>query len=252
MATTTVAASSGGANAKGKLVGKDYITLAIFGVLLFLVFMVFAMVLGMNANLFWFTHACGSLIGGIVWMYVAAKVPKRGAFAIMSAIVAVVALLLGMLWTGPVGIVAGGLLAELVAGAGSKRTTLRCLAAFAVWTLCFWVGQESMIFLAGDAYVQIVVDSGMSAEYGQGLVDFIHSRWWRWPRPRCAPSWAAGSARSCSRSTSPRSRPERRALRPTRRRTNGSLSGEPFSFSAASSNRHRRAADFGGIAIMFS
>mgnify|MGYP000397009045 CR=1 FL=1 len=34
MATTTVAASSGGANAKGKLVGKDYITLAIFGVLL--------------------------------------------------------------------------------------------------------------------------------------------------------------------------------------------------------------------------
>ena len=107
MATTTVAASSGGANAKGKLVGKDYITLAIFGVLLFLVFMVFAMVLGMNANLFWFTHACGSLIGGIVWMYVAAKVPKRGAFAIMSAIVAVVALLLGMLWTGPVGIVAG-------------------------------------------------------------------------------------------------------------------------------------------------
>ena len=95
MATTTVAASSGGANAKGKLVGKDYITLAVFGVLLFLVFMVFAMVLGMNANLFWFTHACGSLIGGIVWMYVAAKVPKRGAFAIMSAIVAVVALLLG-------------------------------------------------------------------------------------------------------------------------------------------------------------
>ena len=174
MATTTVAASSGGANAKGKLVGKDYITLAIFGVLLVLVFLVFAMVLGMNANLFWFTHACGSLIGGIVWMYVAAKVPKRGAFAIMSAIVAVVALLLGMLWTGPVGIVAGGLLAELVAGAGSKRTTLRCLAAFAVWTLCFWVGQESMIFLAGDAYVQIVVDSGMSAEYGQGLVDFIH------------------------------------------------------------------------------
>ena len=175
MATTTVAASSGGANVKGKLVGKDYITLAIFGVLLFLVFMVFAMVPGMNANLFWFTHACGSLIGGIVWMYVAAKVPKRGAFAIMSAIVAVVALLLGMLWTGPVGIVAGGLLAELVAGAGSKRTTLRCLAAFAVWTLCFWLGQESMVFLAGGSYVDMVVQSGMSREYGETLVGFMQS-----------------------------------------------------------------------------
>ena len=77
MATTTVAASSGGANAKGKLVGKDYITLAIFGVLLFLVFMVFAMVLGMNANLFWFTHACGSLIGGIVWIILRARDAKK-------------------------------------------------------------------------------------------------------------------------------------------------------------------------------
>ena len=60
MATTTVAASSGGANAKGKLVGKDYITLAIFGVLLFLVFMVFAMVLGMNDAL---VELTGTLAG---------------------------------------------------------------------------------------------------------------------------------------------------------------------------------------------
>ena len=89
------AATVGAVLEKAALPFLALITLAIFGVLLFLVFMVFAMVLGMNANLFWFTHACGSLIGGIVWMYVAAKVPKRGAFAIMSAIVAVVALLLG-------------------------------------------------------------------------------------------------------------------------------------------------------------
>ena len=139
-----------------------------------------------------------------------------------------------------------------MAGAGSKRTTLRCLAAFAVWTLCFWVGQESMIFLAGDAYVQIVVDSGMSAEYGQGLVDFIHGPLALVALAATAVCPFVGGWIGCSRSTSPRSRPERRALRPTRRRTNGSLSGEPFSFSAASSNRHRRAADFGGIAIMFS
>lgn len=161
------------AQGSAKLQGKDFIFIAIFGLLLFIVFFVFAMVLGMNANTFWFTHAIGAIPGGIVWMYLAARVPKPGATAIMSIIVAIVGLLLGMLWTGPAGIVVGGALAEIVMAAG-KRSKVAVIAAFAVWTLCFWVGQESMIFLAGDAYVQIVVDSGMSAEYGQGLVDFIH------------------------------------------------------------------------------
>ena len=53
------------ANARnsGKLTGKDFIFIAIFGVLLFIVFFVFAMVLGMNANTFWFTHAIGAIPG---------------------------------------------------------------------------------------------------------------------------------------------------------------------------------------------
>lgn len=151
------------AQGSAKLQGKDFIFIAIFGLLLFIVFFVFAMVLGMNANTFWFTHAIGAIPGGIVWMYLAARVPKPGATAIMSIIVAIVGLLLGMLWTGPAGIVVGGALAEIV------------IAAFAVWTLCFWLGQESMVFLAGGSYVDMVVQSGMSREYGETLVGFMQS-----------------------------------------------------------------------------
>ena len=158
----------GAGNASGKLVGKDYITIAVFGLLMFLVFFAFSMVLGMNANAFWFTHAAGSLVAGIVWMYVAAKVPKRGAFAVMAVLVAVVALLLGMVWTGPAGIVVGGLAAEAIAGAGDKRTATRSIVAFAAFTLCFWVGQESMVVMAGQSYVDMVVEMGMSAEYDVG------------------------------------------------------------------------------------
>lgn len=163
------------AGAGGKLVGRDFITLAIFGLLLFVVFFIFAMVLGMNANVFWYTHAIGAIPGGIVWMYVLAKVNKRGAIAIMGAIIAVVGLLLGMFWAGPAGIFIGAVAAEFIAGVGKSRTTARCIAAFAVFTVCFWVGQQTMIFLAGDAYVDMVVASGMTAEYGQTLVDFTKS-----------------------------------------------------------------------------
>ena len=86
------------AQGSGKLVGKDYIFIAIFGLLLFIVFFAFAMVLGMNANTFWFTHALGAIPAGIVWMYLLARVPKKGTIVITSVIVALVGLLLGMFW----------------------------------------------------------------------------------------------------------------------------------------------------------
>ena len=72
------------AQGTGKLTGKDFIFVALFGLLLFVVFFVFAMVLGMNANTFWFTHAIGAVPGGIVWMYLVARVPKPGAIAAAS------------------------------------------------------------------------------------------------------------------------------------------------------------------------
>ena len=56
-----------------------------------------------------------------------------------------------------------------------RRSNAKSIAAFAVWTLCFWLGQQSMVFFAGDAYVDMVVQSGMSAEYGQALVGFMQS-----------------------------------------------------------------------------
>ena len=134
------------AQGTGKLTGKDFIFVALFGLLLFVVFFVFAMVLGMNANTFWFTHAIGAVPGGIVWMYLVARVPKPGAIAAASVIVAVVGLLLGMFWAGPAGIVVGGVLADAIISLG-RRSNAKSIAAFAVWTLCFWLGQQSMVFL---------------------------------------------------------------------------------------------------------
>ena len=166
--------TAAGSGSNGKLQGKDFIFIAIFGVLLFVVFFAFAMVLGMNANAFWFTHAIAAIPGGIVWMYLCARVPKRGAIVIMSVIVALVGLLLGMFWAGPVGIVVGGVLAELVLSIG-KRSTVKAIIAFAIWTLCFWLGQESMIIFAGSSYVDMVVASGMSRDYGETLVGFMQS-----------------------------------------------------------------------------
>lgn len=171
-ATKTKAVVTG--RSAGKMTGRDYVLVAIFGVLLFAVFMAFSMVLSANASIVWFTHSLGAVPGGIVWMYVLARVPKRGAVAVMSVLIAAAGLLMGMFWTGPLGIVIGGLAAELVLGPPDKRTTVKRIAAFATFVLCFWAGQISLIFIAGQSYVDMCVAMGMTAEYGQQLVDFVY------------------------------------------------------------------------------
>ena len=173
MESTVTKTVATGRNA-GRMTGRDYVLVAIFGVLLFAVFMACSIVFSANANIVWFTHAVGAVPGGIVWMYVLARVPKRGAVAVMSALVAAAALLMGMLWTGPVGIVVGGLVAELILSAPAKRTTAKRVAAFAAFVLCFWLGQISLILMAGQSYVDMCVSLGMTAEYGQQLVDFVY------------------------------------------------------------------------------
>ncbi|MCQ4881971.1 MptD family putative ECF transporter S component, partial [Alistipes onderdonkii] len=100
-----------------RLTGRDYVVLAVFGVLLFAVFMVFSIVCSLSATTSWFTHGVGAVPAGIVWMYVLARVPKRGAVALMCLLVALLGLVMGMFWTGPLGIALGGVAAELVLGA---------------------------------------------------------------------------------------------------------------------------------------
>lgn len=161
------------ASVSGKLTAKDFVFIAIFGALLFLVFMVFSMVFSMNANICWFTHSIGAIPAGIIWMYLLYRVPKRGTIAIMGAVVGLLGLIMGMFWTGPVGVVVGALLAELVLGNPDKRTTAKMIVAFPVFVVSFWLGQISLIFISGPAYVDMCVAAGMTVEYGQTLVDFV-------------------------------------------------------------------------------
>ena len=165
------------ASAQRGLTAKDFVFIAVFGLLLFAIFMAFSVAFGANANLVWFTHAVGSVPAGVVWMYLFRRVSKRGAAVVMGVIVAIVGFLMGMFWTGPVGIFVGALLAEVVMGAPGQRSAMRIAVAFAVFVLSFWVGHISLVLLSGQAYVEMCVAAGLDASYGQALVDFIYSPW---------------------------------------------------------------------------
>lgn len=171
--TTAIAANMDGIAKKG-LTAKDIVLLAVFGAITFFVFMAVSMACSFSTDTAWWTHAIGSIPGGIIWAYIMTRVPKRGGALIAGAVMALLALLMGMLWTGPVGMFVGAALCELIMIAG-KRSKWSMAIGFAAFVLFWWFGQISLILLAGDQYVQMIVEMGMPAEYGYGLVNWVAS-----------------------------------------------------------------------------
>lgn len=66
---TSKATIGSAAKERNGLNPKDFVFIAVFGILLFLVFMVFSIIFSANANLCWFTHTVGALFAGTVFMY---------------------------------------------------------------------------------------------------------------------------------------------------------------------------------------
>lgn len=173
-ATTTTATAATAAGPSARLTAKDIVLLAVFGVVTFFVMMIVSMVCSFSTDMAWWIHAIGSIPAGIVWTYLMARVPKRGSALIAGAIMALLGFVMGMAWTGPVGMLVGAVLCELIMIAG-KRAKWSIAVGFAVLVVCWWFGQISLILFASESYVQMVIDMGMTAEYGQGLIDWVHS-----------------------------------------------------------------------------
>lgn len=179
MAVSTNAASPAPSTATSRaakkvLKAKDIVLLAVFGLVTFVVMMAISMVCSFSADTAWWTHAISSIPAGIVWVYLMKKVPKTGAALIAGAVMAILGLLMGMFWTGPIGMIIGAVLCEAIMIAG-KRSNWAIAIGFAVFVVCWWFGQISLILLSGESYVQMILDMGMSADYGWGLVNWVSS-----------------------------------------------------------------------------
>ena len=112
------------ANMQGKkgLTAKTLVTIGIFSAL----FLVFALVGGIffapNPVLTFYMPVGSALLCGPVYLLMMAKVKKRGAAAILGAILCVVWFVTGMHWAMAVGYLVMGIAADFVAGAGKYQS----------------------------------------------------------------------------------------------------------------------------------
>ena len=107
---------------KKGLTAKDLVTIGIFSAL----FLVFALVGGIffapNPVLTFYMPVGSAQLCGPVYLLMMAKVKKRGAAAILGAILCVVWFVTGMHWAMAVGYFVMGIVADFVAGAGKYQS----------------------------------------------------------------------------------------------------------------------------------
>ncbi|MDR2197448.1 MAG: MptD family putative ECF transporter S component [Coriobacteriales bacterium] len=144
--------------------GKDVIRLAVFSLLLFIAMLVGAMTCSITLTTYFYGDAVGAILAGTVWMYMRANIRKPGACLISSIIVALIAFLLGQIWTAVLGVIVGGALAEVIVRMGRYTSPLANMAAFVVWVLCFWVGHGILAIFSADLFTQMMLNAHMSSE----------------------------------------------------------------------------------------
>lgn len=174
MATnSTVTTKAKASTSKKGLTAKDIVLAAVFGAVTFIIVMAVAMMCSFSVDLCWWAHCIGSIPAGIVWAYIVNKVPKTGSAIIAGAVMALLGLLMGMVWTGPAGIFIGGVLCELIMYAG-RRSKLSQSIGFAVMIFVFWLCHVGITFVVGiDQYTQMMLDMGMDYTYASGVATWV-------------------------------------------------------------------------------
>lgn len=155
------------------LTAKDIVLAAVFGAVTFIVVMIVAMLCSFSADLCWWAHAIGSIPAGIIWAYIMNKIPKTGSAIIAGAVMAILGLLMGMVWTGPAGILLGAVLCEVVMYVGKRSKTSQSIG-FAVLIFCFWICHVGIIFVMGvDQYAQMIIEMGMDSSYATSVASWV-------------------------------------------------------------------------------
>ena len=109
----------------------------------------------------------------IIYMYVRAKVPRKGSVLLMCTLVALIAFCLGITWPSALGLFIGGIFAELISAVGKYTSKLWNLIGYIVFICGFWLGQAFYMIFGTEMFMNSMVRQGTDLEFAQSLVDFV-------------------------------------------------------------------------------
>ncbi len=149
---------------KKDLTVKDLVTIGIFTALFFVFELIGSLPFAPNPVLTFYQPFGIALLCGPIFLLMVAKVPKRGAIAILGIINGVVWFALGMHWGMDLGYIIMGIIADIVAGTkGFKNAKMNI---FAYMLFCLGPAGVFVAYFADPAgWAQTMLNKGTAQEY---------------------------------------------------------------------------------------
>lgn len=151
-------------SSKNGLSIKDLVTIGIFTALLFVTMLIGGIVFAPNPVLTFYMPLGAALLGGPVMMLLIAKVPKRGAIAIVGILCGVIWFATGMHWAMDLGYIVGGIIGDIIAGSGKYKNKLLNMIAF----ICLSLGATGTYisyFADRNTWCNYMLKGGTSESY---------------------------------------------------------------------------------------
>ena len=156
-----------------KLKGRDFINLGIFSVIFIVLFMVCIMVTSMTIYTQPFGVALGALITAPVYMLLRAKTPKSGAIILFGALFGLVMFVMGSGWPILLAVVAGAVIAELIARTGKYKNYVKETIAYIIIMVATALGSYIPLLTMKDYYRQLAETNSVDNKFMAQLVEFI-------------------------------------------------------------------------------
>ncbi len=147
-----------------KLETRELITIGVFSALYFIFNMIGGIPFGINPALTFYQPMGSALLSGIIFMFLLAKVPKKGVVITLAIIMAVLRFATGMHWATSVGLIVTGVIAELIAGRRQYKNKVMDMISFGIFALGD-IGSFLVYFLNRESWVSSMVAKGTDPTY---------------------------------------------------------------------------------------
>ena len=156
-----------------KLGGRDFINIGIFTVIFIVLFMVCIMVMSLTIYTLPFGVALASFIAASVYMLLRAKAPKAGAITLFGVLFGLVMFVMGSGWPTLAAVIAGSVIAELVARSGDYKSYTCEVAGYCILMLGTAIGSYIPFLVMKDYYLKLAEGNSINGEFMSRLVEFI-------------------------------------------------------------------------------
>lgn len=136
-----------------KLGIKDFVLMGIFSAVMFVLAMVLMFITGITPAVYLFYPGIFALICGPLFMLIAVKVQKFGAFLIPSVIIGILLGLMGA-QTLLITVIVFGLIAEMIASSGRYKDYKRIALGYIILMLGFYAGDIAPIYVFTGWYIK--------------------------------------------------------------------------------------------------